>query len=263
MAQFEGRLANAPVVYVLCQIRFSSIEKMADYVPTIQEALRPQYPNFEREQIGGVSLASNAQPVFVQNETRWRFETRDNQTGFILSTNQLIAHTTNYVDSDDFRGRIVFGFKTIHEIAKLGFVQRIGLRYVDLITASDDDTIEDYVHPSLLGFRPRVPGLTPDDSQQYLRTHSAIGGTLLVKISRARHGGELPADLLPTTLALKRRPNPDQESIFLDWDHYIEQLNLDPDPKILATTLRDLKEPIATIFKEAITEHAVQVWRRH
>src|SRR5712692_1802797 len=102
MAHFEGRLENAPVVYVLCQIRFSPVEKMADYVPAIQEALRAHYPNFQREQIGGVSLAANAQPVFVQNETRWRFETRDSLTGFMLSTNHLIAHTTNYVDSDDF-----------------------------------------------------------------------------------------------------------------------------------------------------------------
>ena len=47
MADFQGRLANAPVVYVLCQIRFSPIEKMADYVPAIQEALRAEYPNLK------------------------------------------------------------------------------------------------------------------------------------------------------------------------------------------------------------------------
>jgi uncharacterized protein (TIGR04255 family) len=266
MAQFEGRLENAPVVYVLCQIRFSPVEKMGDYIPAIQEALRAQYPNFEPEQIGGVTLAPNAQPVFVQNQTRWRFETRDSFTGFMLSTNQLITHTTNYVDSDDFRERIVFGFRTIHEAARLGFIQRIGLRYIDLITASADDRLEDYIHPALVGFRPRVPGLTPDVSQQFLRTRSSIGGlsgTLLLKVSRALHAGELPADLLPTSLHLRRRPPSDQESIFLDWDHYVEQSNLDPDPQILTTTLRNLKAPIAAIFKEAITEHAVKRWRRH
>src|SRR5579862_9601985 len=102
MARIDGRLDNAPVVYVLCQIRFSAVEKMADYVPAIQEALRSQYPAFEREQLGGVSLGPQGQPVFVQNETRWRFETRDRQTGFMLSTQQLITHTTSYLDSDDF-----------------------------------------------------------------------------------------------------------------------------------------------------------------
>ena len=125
---------------------------MADYVPAIQEALRAQYPQFARKQIGGVGIGANAQPVLVQNETRWRFETRDAQTGFILSTNQLIAHTTSYVDSDDFRERIVFAFRTIRELAKLSFIQRIGLRYVDLITASTDDSMKDYIDPSLIGF---------------------------------------------------------------------------------------------------------------
>lgn len=263
MAQFKGRLDNAPVVYVLCQVRFSPVEKMVDYVPAIQEALRPQYPNFQREQIGGISLVPNSQPAFVQNETRWRFDTRENSTGFILSTNQLIVHTTSYVDSDDFRERIVNGFRTIHEIAKLGFIQRVGLRYIDLITAAADDTLEDYIHPSLIGFRPPVPGLTPDVSQQFLRNRSTMGGTLLVRVSRAHHQTELPADLMPMLLAAKRSPRPDQESIFLDWDHYVDQQNLDPDPQVLANTVRALKAPIATIFKEAITDHAVQRWRRH
>lgn len=266
MANFEGRLDNAPVVYVLCQIRFSPVAKMADYVPAIQEALRSKYPNFEPEQIGGVGFAPNAQPVLVQNETRWRFETRDSHTGFLLSTNQLITHTTSYVDSDDFRDRIVFGFRTIHEIAKLSFIQRIGLRYIDLITALPDETVEDYIDPSLIGFRPVVRGLTPDVSQQFMRAKSNVrgySGTLLVKASRARHGNDLPTDLLPISLQLKRKPSPEQESIFLDWDHYIEQTNLDPDPEVLAMTLRELKAPIATIFKTAITEHAVKRWRRH
>lgn len=263
MARFEGRLDNAPVVYVLCQVRFSPVEKLADYIPTIQEALRPQYPIFEREQIGGVSIGPSAQPVFVQNETRWRFETRDTQTGFMLSTNQLITHTTSYVDSDDFRDRIVFGFRTLHEIVKLGFIQRVGLRYIDLIIPEVGDQMEDYIHPALLGFRPAVPGLTPDISQQFLRMRSAIGGILMMRASIARHASALPGDLLPTPLKLKRQPNPEEESMLLDWDHYVDSLNIDPDPEVLAETVRNLKAPIATIFQEAITDHAVQVWRRH
>lgn len=265
MAQFEGRLENAPVVYVLCQIRFSPVEKMADYVPAIQEALREHYPKFEREQIGGVSLSPNAQPIFVQNETRWRFETRDSSTGYILTTNQLITHTTKYVDSDDFRARIVSAFGTVHEIAKLGFIQRIGLRYIDLITATSDDKLEDYVDPALMGFCPRVPGLTPAVSQQLLRFNSRVGdawGKLVGKFSRAQHRTDLPVDLLPIPLEIRRRPPKSEESIFLDWDHFIDNVNLDPDPKLLDGIMRDLKAPIATIFKEAITEYAVRVWRR-
>jgi uncharacterized protein (TIGR04255 family) len=184
----------------------------------------------------------------------------------MLSTNQLITHTTSYVDSDDFRARIVSGFRTVHEIAKLGFIQRIGLRYIDLITAAADDKLEDYIDPSLVGFRPRVPGLTPAVSQQLLRTNSSVGdvrGTLVVKVSRARHKSELPVDLLPIPLTIRRRPPASEESIFLDWDHFIENVNLDPDAKLLDAIMRNLKAPIATIFKEAITEHAVKRWRRH
>ena len=263
MAHFEGRLHHAPVVYVLCQIRFSPVEKMADYVPAIQETLRTEYPVFDREQLGGVTLGPSAQPVFVQNEMRWRFETRDRQTGFMLSTQQLITHTTSYVDSDDFRRRIVRGFQTVHEVAKLGFIQRVGLRYVDLVIPNEGEQIEDYVDSSVVGFRPTVRGLTPDISQQFLQTRSAMGGVLMMRASRAHHSSALPADLLPTPLKLKREPHADQESMLLDWDHYIDAVNLDPDPVQLTETLRRLKAPISTIFQEAITEHAVQVWQRH
>ena len=261
MARIEGRLNNAPVVYVLCQIRFSPVEKMADFVPVIQEALRGQYPVYEREQIGGVTLGPNGQPTFVQNENRWRFETRDQRTGYMLSTNQLITHTTAYVDSEDFRSRIVSGFRTVHEFAKLSFIQRVGLRYIDLIIPGDDDRIEDYVNPALVGFRSQVSGLVPDVSQQFLRAHSPIGGTMLMRASRALHATALPADLMPTPLKLLREPNAEKESVLLDWDHYIEPLNLDPDPDALDQKLRGLKAPIAKIFEEAITEHAVKVWK--
>jgi uncharacterized protein (TIGR04255 family) len=263
MARIDGRLDNAPVVYVLCQIRFSPVEKMADYIPAVQEALRAEYPIFEREQIGGVSLGPNGQPTFVQNESRWRFETRDQQTGYMLSTNQLITHTTAYIDSEDFRSRIVSGFRTVHELAKLSFIQRLGLRYIDLIIPKQNDRLEDYVNSALIGFRPQVPGLSTDVSQQFFRTHSQMGGTLLMRASRALHASALPADLLPTSLKLSREPNPEQESMLLDWDHYIESLNLDPDPDALAEKLRSLKAPIAKIFEEAITEHAVKVWKGH
>ena len=84
MAQFEGRLDKAPIVYALCQISFSPIEKIADFVPDIQEKLRVEYPNFQREQIGGVVIAPNSQPIPVQNEQRWRFESRDHKTGYDL-----------------------------------------------------------------------------------------------------------------------------------------------------------------------------------
>lgn len=260
MARIDGRLANAPVVYVLCQIRFSPVEKMGDYIPAIQEALRAQYPVFEREQIGGVSIGSNNQPTFIQNENRWRFETRDQRTGYVLYTSQLITHTTAYIDSEDFRDRIVSGFRVVHEFAKLGFIQRIGLRYIDLITSADNDRIDDYVNPSLVGFRPTIPGLSPEISQQFLRARSNIGGTLLMRVSRALHSSALPADLLPSALKLTRQPNSDKESMLLDWDHYIDSVNLDPDPDALAEKLRSLKAPIAKVFEEAVTEHAVKVW---
>lgn len=264
MGQFDGRLKNAPVVYVLCQIRFSPVEKMATYIPEIQEAFRAEYPNFEPEQLSGVTFAPNALPALLPNEKRWRFETRNSRTGFILSTNQLITHTTEYIDSDNFRERIVQAFEAIHRTAKLSFIQRIGLRYVDLITADDNESVDDYIDKSLIGFRPAVLGLVPDVTQQFLRARSQVHGspgTLLVKVSRAKHGSELPAELLPVSLEMSRKPSPDRDSIFLDWDHYVDQINLDPDPNVLASTLRELKAPITEIFKAAVTDHAVRRWK--
>ena len=38
------KLANAPIFYILGQIRFSPVLKMADFVPKIHERLRREYP---------------------------------------------------------------------------------------------------------------------------------------------------------------------------------------------------------------------------
>lgn len=263
MVRFKGRLDHAPIVYALCQIRFSPVEKMSDYVPAIQEQLRVRYPDYQQEQISGIVVGPNNQPVLMQNETRWRFESREHRTGFILDTRQLVAHTTDYLVFDDFREQILDGFLCIHQHARIGYVHRIGLRYVDLIQGDVGDAIEDFVHPQLAGFRPDVAGLDVDIRQQFLRARTRMGGQLIVKVSHARHESELPVDLMPCPLMLPRKPDKAHESIFLDWDHSIDNQNIDPDRQKLDEVLRALKDPISVVFKEAITDHAVERWRSH
>src|ERR1700752_2813523 len=61
MADFSGGLSQAPVVYALCELRFSPILKMAEMVPDIQERLRASYEEFEEERVAGVKLDQSGQ----------------------------------------------------------------------------------------------------------------------------------------------------------------------------------------------------------
>jgi uncharacterized protein (TIGR04255 family) len=259
MVEFN-RLEQAPLVYALCEIRFPAVLKMAGFVPDIQERLRRQYENFDRETLRGFQFAPAGPPVALEEQMRWRFEARDHRSGYLLSINSLIFHATTYVDFDHFIPEVMRGFDAVVDIAQISRVQRVGLRYVDLITGSADAAVERFVEPQLLGFNAGLSDVQEEVAQQLLRVKTSIG-RLVFKISRGPHSNPLPGDLLPLTLAAARTPDPTRVSIFFDTDHYAENLDLPAETKAVEAVIRQLKIPIARAFKNAVTPFAVSQWR--
>lgn len=262
MAQFEGRLSDAPVVYVLCQIRFSAIEKLADYIPSIQDRLRTEFPIFDRQEMAGISLLTGAPPQ-LQTATRWVFANRTQDAGFLLSTNGLVSHTTKYRDFEHFLKLTLSGFEALHAVARVGVIQRLGLRYIDLVSAAEGDDVEQYLEASLNGFSPKIAGIDLHSNQQVVSMRTAQNGSLILKASRGVHPHEVPIDLVGHGLNALRMPPPEAPSIILDTDHYVDSLNLDPDVEVLEEKLRALHRPISQIFKAVVTDYAVQRWRKN
>lgn len=258
MVAVSGRLSKAPLVYALCQIRFSSVLKMKELIPDIQEKLRERYEGFEEEQVAGIQVPAKGQPI-VQAETRWRFESADQRSGYILQNAALVFHTTNYSDFDDFVPEIVRGFDVVATIARIQHIQRVGLRYVDLIESDSNNPAESFLHEHLRGFGSELGEIAEMFSQYLYRGNTDIG-QLILKVTRGRHEIPLPPDLLPMALKSARKPLKDGISIFLDTDHFAEKADSPIPVANLEKMIRDLKAPIRTTFKKAISELAVKSW---
>ena len=168
MTESVGRLTSPPVVYVLGQIRFSAVLKMAEYIPAIQEALRPDYPRYEHQQVATVDIATAAGPPAQKISSRWMFQKKNQDFGFILDQSSLLFHTNNYLDFPDFRSRLLEGAAKIHELVNIPLIERLGLRYIDLITTVADEPLDHYVNAQLMGFSLCALGLESEVNQQVI-----------------------------------------------------------------------------------------------
>jgi uncharacterized protein (TIGR04255 family) len=260
VAEFSGRLTQAPLVYALCQVRFSPVLKMPAFVPDIQERLRTNYDEFAEEQATGIHFIGSGEPVTVKTEPRWRFDTADQRSGFVLQNSSLIYHTTAYTDFEDFVQRVVEGFLTVSQCANVTRLQRVGLRYVDLIEGQEGAPIEDLVHSRLQGFGHELANVT-ENASQYFFSGTTSSGQLVFRATLSHHQLPLPPDLLPVSLKLSRVANPQGRSMFLDTDHFTERSDPPMPPAGLEVIMRELKLPIAQAFKLAITDRAVALWR--
>ena len=252
------------VVYTLCQIRFAPVLKMRACIPDIQEQLRANYDEFEEEQLTGFKIRPiEGDPVELKNELRWRLERTDRRAGFVLHNASLVYHTTDYEDFDKFVDEILKGFKVVSEIAKIPRVQRIGLRYVDIIEAGVNCPIDDYLHPSLRGFGAEIEShrLADQHGFQYIFNGATSIGKLVIRVVRGKHDFPVPPDLMPLALVPCRIPDSKQTSVMLDTDHFVENTGISVDLKSLEELLRELKLPISEAFKLAITDKAVASWK--
>jgi len=258
VVDFSGRLTKAPIVYALCHIQFAPVLKMRDYVPDIQDRLRETHENFDEEQITGILMAGGSAAPSVQVETRWRFDNASRQSGYILQNSSLLYHTTSYTDFEDFVPEVTRGLSAVAPVAKIQRLQRVGLRYIDLIEGTNDVPVDDFIHPQLLGFG-RELGSVNEHLSQYIFTGKTGMGTLVLRVTRGRHGAPLPPDLLPLVLKPVRTPPKSKATIFFDTDHFVK----DPQtvPSELESLVRDLKKPIASAFKKATTQKALDVWK--
>ena len=143
-----GTWRNPPLAYVVAELVISPYYSMSKAVPELQDGLRAAYPRTVEAQeliIDGNKPA--AMPI-------WRLLSADQKRGIQLGTRSISLHATTYVHSQDF----LDGWAEVLDAiaaAKLGaFVERTGLRYVDLIVPAGGREPAEYLEPRLQGITP-------------------------------------------------------------------------------------------------------------
>jgi uncharacterized protein (TIGR04255 family) len=260
VAEFSGRLSKAPVIYVLCQIRFAPVLKMATHVPDIQERLRATYESFAEEQTAALQLITGTDAPTLKIEPRWRFDRPDRGAGCILHNGSFTYHTTSYTTFSDFAPAALDAFRVVAANAGIQYVQRVGLRYIDLIEEVEGVPVDELTSSQLRGFSVALEGITGDITQYMLSGSTSIG-QLVFRATHGHHQLLLPPDLLPLSLKLSRTPDQAAPSLFLDTDHFAVRDTPPMGVGELEDILLKLKQPISRVFRAAITNRAVQLWK--
>jgi uncharacterized protein (TIGR04255 family) len=252
-------LTKAPLVYTLGQVIFSPIFSIGDYINHIQEQLRKNgFPKVAPNPLQTLTMGPGNIPS-VQSVPGWSFLNKTDDFGITLTSNFVSLDTTVYTKFDD----LIDQFRVVLDILKsstdVALVQRIGLRYVDLIKLNEGESFSDYLRPELVGFRFQDVEASNTDYVSH-STANTDSGKLLVRCFRTNSGIPLPPDLLPPKLKSPASVVLGEWVTFLDFDHYNEeQRDFVVDDIIeFFWKLHDITGD--AFFNNAITAHAKTQW---
>ena len=262
------RMSNAPVYYALAQAHFNPVAAMAKYVDQIQDRLRREgYPLFETQQVThllvpGPGQAQQAEPQ-IMHTVAWLITRSDRTAGFILAPSAITYHTTHYDTHNEFIPELLRGLATVHEVAALDHVSRLGLRYLDAVLPRADERVDQYLVGGL-------HGIEFNATQRYRLTESVFGtntgplvqtGTLVTRVYRMTALLGFPPDMQPNGLMINpkfdvKEPRP---HAVIDTDHFVEgRMPIDMDN--LDKQVLSLHATIKSVFRATTTDHARDAW---
>ena len=262
-------LAAQPLVLVLCQVRFSPVRQMDQYIPAIQEAFRRRgFPIERAGKVHQVTFTPSATtPVQLTEQQRWDYRNKDETWSILLTRDTVILQTTAYTRFEDFAKRLQLAVHTVlaeSEHDRLGVVHRVGLRYIDVVRASGGKAFRFYLRPGLHG----VPDEVFQPGQHLLHTESrgrtVVGGnpsTMVVRIVQNDQGSSLPPDLVDAAPSFPPRAEAGELVTLIDMDHFVEG-NFDADPDWVVARAYETHDHIIETFQgHVVTEDAIEEWK--
>jgi uncharacterized protein (TIGR04255 family) len=258
------KLHKSPLFYTLAQVKFNTIGQIGDYALRIQEHLRLHgYPDFRPITRTDLVVMDNEQ---IKAETQlfkqqsWHFINSDTTEGYILFADSLTFHTTLYNSFEDFLKKMLNGLNIVHDVIGLAFIERIGLRYLNAIRPmQDNDKLTNYLNNSLLGFSRLSKGSI---IHSFTETVASVNdGTLISRAAISESGLIIPRDLHPMQLKIQDEFTTLTGTLaVLDLDYYINQ-RINFKREIIKEKLTEFHNVITSMFHDAVTDHALKIWR--
>ena len=253
---------NAPVMYTVAQVRFNQILTMESYVPAIQEKLRNiGFPDFRKEVINvfGIPFGqADLDPPSVQTVNRFAFGNIERTAGFLLESNALSYQATDYDTFEQFNECMSGVLQIVNESISIGFIERVGIRYLDAVTPLEGEQLSDYLVPEVLGLTFKVPHKLSHTYTETVSTH--LEGGLISRVIIQDSKVTLPPELARTAYPLNSRfSSYNGLHAIIDTDGYFEK-RISFDPTQITKKLDELHNDIGVAFKNAATPHALKIW---
>ena len=253
-----GTWRKPPLAYVVAEFVISPYYSMSAKIPGLQDRLRATFPKtVESQELVVDGAKPSAQPI-------WQLLSADQKHGVQLGIRSISLHATSYVNSADLMTRWADVLDAIHEAELRAFVERAGLRYVDLIVPTGDRSPADYLAQQLQGVTPE--GATPTGSL-WAAAYQFDGATV-----NLRAGAPAPAGMLlppnfnamplhmPQVMRDAEKRVKDEKAIgFLDTD-CLREINQVFDGAQLVGIYTDMQKLTSRTFKAALSAAATKEW---
>ena len=256
------QIKNPPLFCKLTAIQFNPVEKMGEYIGQIQDEFRKaDYSDYSKSTAHGFKPNPVPEDPFNLEQvtsTRWLFANQSLSEVYIVDQTRLVFMTTDYKNSDDFLEKTLMGLSLLHEILHLDFIERVGVRTVDVICPSGDSAPNDYFNGLLDGFSP------PDAADPLHKlSESAFlvgGGQLTCRAFQVKSGIAMPDDLTIEPLkADDKFVGYKGITATLDIDHFVKQRS-SFELEILRERIMHSHRIVADMFYRSISTHAKQDW---
>lgn len=117
----------------------------------------------------------------------------------VVQSNSVAVHVSRYSSFNVFCSTLEYALNTVHSVVTLGLIERIGLRYVDLVRPSKDEALSQYLHAGLLGVNDADVGVRSSIRMSVYQGETEAG-TLLFRQAQRNDRGFLPPDIEPSPL---------------------------------------------------------------
>ena len=260
-------LKNPPVYFTLVQVRFNAVLKLADYLPTIQEALRKTgYPLFEEQRMMLVRVVMrDGQPVPEPYERmRYQFADVERTHALLLDPDALTLQSTNHLRFEAFSARFSNALRIVHDAVGLAVSECIGLRYLDRVDPRPGDDLASYLSHEIHGLnavlRQRL-GAEPQHS--YSESLANVGGvTLRCRVVTQRGGLSFPPDVQPTGVIVQERfQNQEGWHAIVDTDGSVDSREVFSVENV-TKHLDRIHDLIGAAFRAVATKTAFDYWEK-
>lgn len=263
-----GQLPNAPLVFVLAQVRFipSSQINLDDRRDAVRRALSEDFQqvnavmafSIEFSSAQGEGSTMPKSPVVIGYDIR----SVDQKAIVRVALDSITLAVTKYKNYPDFEAT---WSKLLDALPSMGIkdVQRIGMRYVDFIYPADGKLPEDYFNSPLDSRKSTLIEGTigiPQVNMQ-LQEYAFPKGRMRIQYARGEGQPELPMDLqgLLEVKPVGARAGYSGPTATFDSDRWVDGFHTS-DGTSLKNEFSMLHQDLSSVFKQVTTAAAKSEW---
>lgn len=250
-------LPQAPLVLVTAQVRFSPVENIEQFIPSVHEKLRPLgYPYCDKKPLQNVNISGSSLNISVTDQ--WSIQNKQRVSSIVLTKNSLTINTCEYSYFAEFLPRVRQIVDIVSE--SLGIdantaLEQVGLRYIDFLRSIGDKEPEELIDKKYWG-----EILEKVRMRQLVLEKNTNTGIIRIVLFRPLETQSVILDIQTSGLDLKL-PSCDGPVVVLDMDHFKDMQGADFDREVIYSTINDLHEELDHLFfNEITTEEARILW---